>query len=119
MANFDEPGKVDLINFMERNYMFNMPLEKLGYLSGRSLSTFNRDFKKFVQLGFVFDVHTREYTNFYFVIPIRPRRREDPVLIAIARGSSPSISLCDFNLAPRFETNNALNRVYCVGRDDR
>lgn len=46
LANFDEPGKVDLINFMERNFMFNMPMEKLGYLSGRSLSTFNRDFKK-------------------------------------------------------------------------
>lgn len=46
LTNFDEPGKVDLINFMERNYMFNMSLEKLGYLSGRSLSTFNRDFKK-------------------------------------------------------------------------
>ena len=26
--------------------MFNMSLEKLGYLTGRSLSTFNRDFKK-------------------------------------------------------------------------
>lgn len=47
LANFDEPGKVDLINFMERNFMFNMPMEKLGYLSGRSLSTFNRDFKKY------------------------------------------------------------------------
>lgn len=46
LANFDEPGKVDLINFMERNFMFNMPMEKLGYLTGRSLSTFNRDFKK-------------------------------------------------------------------------
>lgn len=46
LANFDEPGKVDLISFMERNFMFNMPLEKLGYLTGRSLSTFNRDFKK-------------------------------------------------------------------------
>ncbi len=46
LANFDEPGKVDLINFMERNYMFNMPMEKLGYLTGRSLSTFHRDFKK-------------------------------------------------------------------------
>lgn len=47
LANFDTPGKVDLIHFMERNFMFNMPLEKLGYLTGRSLSTFNRDFKKF------------------------------------------------------------------------
>jgi AraC-like DNA-binding protein len=46
LANFDEPGKVDLISFMERNFMFNMPMEKLGYLTGRSLSTFNRDFKR-------------------------------------------------------------------------
>ncbi|CAH0132827.1 Exoenzyme S synthesis regulatory protein ExsA [Pedobacter sp. Bi27] len=46
LANFDVPGKIDLIDFMQRNFMFNMPLEKLGYLTGRSLSTFNRDFKK-------------------------------------------------------------------------
>lgn len=46
LANFDAPGKVDLISFMERNFMFNMSMEKLGYLTGRSLSTFNRDFKK-------------------------------------------------------------------------
>jgi AraC-like DNA-binding protein len=46
LANFDQPGKIDLIRFMERNFMFNMPMEKLGYLTGRSLSTFNRDFKK-------------------------------------------------------------------------
>lgn len=46
LANFNGPGKIDLVNFMQRNFMFNMSLEKLGYLSGRSLSTFNRDFKK-------------------------------------------------------------------------
>lgn len=46
LTNFDQPGKVDLIHFMERNFMFNMPMKKLGYLTGRSLSTFNRDFKK-------------------------------------------------------------------------
>lgn len=46
LANFDVPGKIDLVDFMQRNYMFNMSLEKLGYLTGRSLSTFNRDFKK-------------------------------------------------------------------------
>jgi AraC-like DNA-binding protein len=45
LANFEAPGKIDLINFMQRNFMFNLSLEKLGYLSGRSLSTFNRDFK--------------------------------------------------------------------------
>ena len=46
LAHFDAPGKVDLIDFMQRNFMFNMSLEKFGYLTGRSLSTFNRDFKK-------------------------------------------------------------------------
>lgn len=46
LANFDEPGKVDIINFMEKNFIFNLPLEKFGYLTGRSLTTFKRDFKK-------------------------------------------------------------------------
>lgn len=46
LANFDDPHKVDLIHFMEKNYMFNMPMEKFGYLTGRSLTTFKRDFKK-------------------------------------------------------------------------
>jgi len=46
LANFNEPGKIDLADFMEKNFMFNMPLERFGYLTGRSLSTFHRDFKK-------------------------------------------------------------------------
>ncbi|MCF2487679.1 AraC family transcriptional regulator [Dyadobacter sp. CY347] len=46
LANFDDPGKIDLVDFMQRNFMFNMPIEKLGYLTGRSLSTFHRDFRK-------------------------------------------------------------------------
>jgi AraC-like DNA-binding protein len=46
LTDFSEPGKVDLVAFMETNFMFNLPLEKFGYLTGRSLSTFNRDFRK-------------------------------------------------------------------------
>ena len=46
LANFDEPGKAELVSFMEKNYMFNMPMEKFGYLTGRSLTSFKRDFKK-------------------------------------------------------------------------
>ncbi|KFC23037.1 helix-turn-helix domain-containing protein [Chryseobacterium sp. FH1] len=46
LNNFDEPGKIDLVAFMEKNFMFNMPLEKFGYLTGRSLTTFKRDFYK-------------------------------------------------------------------------
>lgn len=46
LADFDEPGKIDLVGFMEKNFIFNMPMEKFGYLTGRSLTTFKRDFKK-------------------------------------------------------------------------
>src|SRR5690606_6336280 len=44
LSNFEEPGKIDLAAFMEKNFMFNMPLEKFCYLTGRSLTTFKRDF---------------------------------------------------------------------------
>ncbi|MFA6278207.1 MAG: helix-turn-helix domain-containing protein [Pedobacter sp.] len=44
LANFEEPYKIDLSSFMEKNFMFNMPLKKFGYLTGRSLTTFKRDF---------------------------------------------------------------------------
>ena len=44
LANFEEPHKIELAEFMEKNFMFNMPLEKFSYLTGRSLTTFKRDF---------------------------------------------------------------------------
>ncbi|TDP03189.1 AraC family transcriptional regulator [Flavobacterium sp. 245] len=46
LANFEEPGKIDLAGYMEKNFMFNLPLERFSYLTGRSLTTFKRDFSK-------------------------------------------------------------------------
>lgn len=46
LFNFNEPGKIDLEAFMERNYHFNVGLQRFAYLTGRSLSTFKRDFEK-------------------------------------------------------------------------
>jgi AraC-like DNA-binding protein len=51
LADFSEPGKVNLVEFMEANYMFNISLTKFSYLTGRSLTTFKRDFKKAFQLS--------------------------------------------------------------------
>jgi AraC-like DNA-binding protein len=51
LANFAEPGKVNLVDFMEANYLFNLPLTTFSYLTGRSLTTFKRDFKKAFQLS--------------------------------------------------------------------
>jgi len=46
LSDFEEPGKINLPDFMERHFMFNMPMDRFGYLTGRSLATFRRDFKK-------------------------------------------------------------------------
>lgn len=46
LSDFEVPGKINLADFMERNYMFNMTMDRFGYLTGRSLATFRRDFKK-------------------------------------------------------------------------
>jgi AraC-like DNA-binding protein len=49
LFDFSEPGKIDLEAFMSKNYHFNVALNKFAYLSGRSLSTFKRDFEKIFQ----------------------------------------------------------------------
>lgn len=46
LSSFHEPGKVDLVEYMEQNFMYNLPLAKFGYLTGRSLTTFKKDFQK-------------------------------------------------------------------------
>jgi AraC-like DNA-binding protein len=50
LAYFEEPGKINLAEFMEKNYMFNLSLEKFGYLTGRSLTTFKKDFQKIFKI---------------------------------------------------------------------
>jgi AraC family transcriptional regulator, exoenzyme S synthesis regulatory protein ExsA len=49
LSDFSEVGKINLADFMETNYMFNISLAKFSQLTGRSLTTFKRDFKKTFQ----------------------------------------------------------------------
>lgn len=44
--NFGIPHKMDLETYMNRNFRFNVSLERFAYLTGRSLSSFKRDFQK-------------------------------------------------------------------------
>ncbi len=46
LFDFSEPYKIDLEAFMQKNFHFNVHLERFAYLTGRSLSTFKRDFEK-------------------------------------------------------------------------
>jgi AraC-like DNA-binding protein len=44
--NFGIPDKINLEEYMNRNFRFNISLEKFAFLTGRSLSSFKRDFLK-------------------------------------------------------------------------
>ncbi|HEX3386057.1 MAG TPA: AraC family transcriptional regulator [Mucilaginibacter sp.] len=46
LFDFSEPGKIDLEGFMNKNFHFNVGLDRFAYLTGRSLATFKRDFEK-------------------------------------------------------------------------
>lgn len=46
LSDFSEPHKINLVEFMQKNFMFNMSLDKFSYLTGRSLTTFKKDFNK-------------------------------------------------------------------------
>tara|TARA_R110002167_G_scaffold152197_7_gene346117 strand:+ start:2568 stop:3344 length:777 start_codon:yes stop_codon:yes gene_type:complete len=43
--DFGTPHKINLKEFMNQNYKFNVSIERFAFLTGRSLSTFKRDFK--------------------------------------------------------------------------
>jgi AraC-like DNA-binding protein len=46
LFDFSHPGKIDLEAFMLQNFRFNVEVPKLALLTGRSLASFKRDFKK-------------------------------------------------------------------------
>jgi AraC-like DNA-binding protein len=45
LSDYHVTDKINLALFMEKNFMHNMPLERFAFLCGRSISTFNRDFR--------------------------------------------------------------------------
>lgn len=51
LFDFVEPWKIDIVEFMEQNYMNDLSMEDMAYYTGRSLATFKRDFKKVSDLS--------------------------------------------------------------------
>lgn len=50
LFDFVESWKIDIADFMEKNYMNDLSMEEMAYYTGRSLATFKRDFKKISEL---------------------------------------------------------------------
>lgn len=50
LFDFADPWKIDLLEFLNNNYMDDLTMEQIASFTGRSLATFKRDFKKISNL---------------------------------------------------------------------
>ncbi len=51
LFDFTEPWKIDILDYMDENYMYDLSVEAIAGYTGRSLATFKRDFKKISSLS--------------------------------------------------------------------
>lgn len=51
LFDFAEPWKIDILEYMNENYMYDLSIDEIASFTGRSLSTFKRDFKKSSELS--------------------------------------------------------------------
>jgi len=50
LFDFTDPWKIDILEFLNANYMYELTMEEIASYTGRSLSTFKRDFKRISNL---------------------------------------------------------------------
>ena len=46
LFDFTEPWKIDILDYLNENYMYELSLSDIAHYTGRSLATLKRDFKK-------------------------------------------------------------------------
>lgn len=51
LFDFTEPWKIDIMDYLNKNYMYDLSIDDIATFTGRSLSTFKRDFKKISNLS--------------------------------------------------------------------
>jgi AraC family transcriptional regulator, exoenzyme S synthesis regulatory protein ExsA len=51
LFDFTEPWKIDILEFLNENYMDDLTMEQIAAYTGRSLATFKRDFQKISKLS--------------------------------------------------------------------
>lgn len=51
LFDFTEPWKIDILDYLNENYMYELTMDEIARYTGRSLATFKRDFKKYSDLS--------------------------------------------------------------------
>ena len=74
LFDFSEPGKIDLEGFMQQNFHFKVGMHRFAYLTGRSLASFKRDFKKIFKISPSRWLIQRRLQEAYFQIKEKGKR---------------------------------------------
>lgn len=80
LFDFSEPYKIDLEGYMNRYFSYNVPLVQFAKLSGRSLSTFKRDFVKIFDTTPEKWLQKRKLEMAYFLISQKNRKPSEVYL---------------------------------------
>lgn len=77
LFDFSEPHKIDLESYMIRHFSYNIPLAQFAKLTGRSLSTFKRDFVKIFNTTPEKWLQKQRLEQAYFLIREKNKRPSD------------------------------------------
>ncbi len=100
LFDFSEPGKIDLEAYMNEHYSFSGELEQFAYLTGRSLSTFKRDFKR------IFNTTPSKW--------LMKRRLEDAYYLIKERGAKPTEAFIEVGFNDYSHFSFAFKKVFGV-----
>jgi AraC-like DNA-binding protein len=77
LFDFSEPHKIDLEAYMQQHYSYNVPLTQFAKLTGRSLSTFKRDFAKIFRTTPEKWLQKQRLTQAHFLVTQQNKRPSD------------------------------------------
>ncbi len=77
LFDFSEPFKIDLEEFMLKNFTYNVPLENFAKLSGRSLASFKRDFEKIFRTSPRKWLKEKRLSEAYYLIENKQKKPAD------------------------------------------
>jgi AraC-like DNA-binding protein len=77
LFDFSEPHKIDLAAYMQRHFSYNVPLTQFAKLTGRSLSTFKRDFAKIFSTTPEKWLQKQRLTQAHFLVTQKNKRPSD------------------------------------------
>jgi AraC-like DNA-binding protein len=80
LFDFTEPYKIDLEEYMNKHYMFNVPSAQFAKLTGRSLASFKRDFEKVFQSSPGQWLQQKRLSEAYYLIREKGRKPSDVYL---------------------------------------